>query len=120
MRRGLFNQCMHKGVIASILVVFCFLVVRITSDASVPKNHVVRIQGFEFHPKTLHLRGIDTVTWINDDIVPHIATAVNHNWTTGQILTSSQVITHASDGGTQEYYCEYHPEMRGKLVIKSN
>jgi plastocyanin len=40
-----------------------------------PKTFHVAIKGFKFQPEKLEVEVGDTVTWTNEDIVPHIVTA---------------------------------------------
>ena len=41
-----------------------------------PRTHTVKIEGMAFVPATLEVSVGDTVEWINEDLVPHTATAI--------------------------------------------
>jgi plastocyanin len=58
----------------------------------------------------------DTIEWTNKDIFVHTATARNGDWevTIGPDKTASMVLSKA---GMVEYYCRYHPNMTGRIVV---
>jgi plastocyanin len=74
------------------------------------------------------MRG-SSVTWINNDSVPHTATSGNPQrggasagaiFDTGIIgpRQTSKEITISSDDGTYDYYRALHPYMKGQLTIE--
>ena len=58
----------------------------------------------------------DTIEWVNSGILAHTATARNGDWdvTIAAKKTVSLVLKKA---GTVDYYCRYHPNMNGRIVI---
>lgn len=77
----------------------------------------VRISGMAFHPAELTVDKGDTVLWINEDIVPHNATAFPGNeWGSGT-LNTGMTWKKAFDSNS-DYYCSIHPTMKGKIVVK--
>ena len=86
---------------------------------SVPQRHVVEIQGMAFHPAVLEVQRGDTVVWINRDIVPHTATSTQKSgWNTGSILQGKSGQYVAGHRGDDPYFCQLHPVMLGKLVVR--
>lgn len=87
------------------------------SARAAPRNHEVRITGFAFVPRVLEVRAGDTITWTNDDLAPHTATADEYGWNTGELAKGqSQKITVTEDMETH-YFCAFHPHMKGSLKI---
>jgi plastocyanin len=85
----------------------------------VPQRHVVEIRGMSFHPEVLEVRHGDTVVWLNRDIVPHTATARRKSgWTTGALLPGKSGQYVARHRGEDPYFCELHPTMLGKLIVR--
>jgi plastocyanin len=85
----------------------------------VPQRHVVEIRGMAFHPEVLEVRRGDTVVWINQDIVPHTATATRKSgWDTGTLLQGKSGQYIASHEGEDPYFCKLHPVMLGKLIVR--
>ena len=84
-----------------------------------PRRHVVEIRGMAFHPEVLEIRQRDTVVWINRDIVPHTATATRKSgWDTGPLLQGESGEYVAAEKGEDPYFCELHPVMLGRLVVR--
>jgi plastocyanin len=69
-------------------------------------------------PATLTVNVGDTVIWKNDDIVPHTATARNKSFDSGNMEPGATWRYVANKKGTYFYYCGYHPETKGKLVVR--
>ena len=58
----------------------------------------------------------DTIVWVNKDVVAHTATAKNGDWRV-VIPPNAKATLVMKKAGTVDYYCEYHPNMIGRLVI---
>ena len=72
-----------------------------------------------FHPEVLEVRRGDTVIWINRDIVPHTATAKRKGgWNTGPMPQGVSGHYVANHRGEDSYFCELHPTMLGKLIVR--
>jgi plastocyanin len=85
----------------------------------VPQRHVVEIRGMAFHPEVLEVRRGDSGVWINQDIVPHTATATRKSgWDTGTLLQGKSGQYIASHEGEDPYFCKLHPVMLGKLIVR--
>ncbi len=80
------------------------------------QQHRVVISSLMFAPAQISVKAGDRVTWLNDDIVPHTATASDHRWDTGIIEPGQQVTLQIPEGDvTADYYCLYHPLMKGSI-----
>jgi nitrite reductase (NO-forming) len=82
-----------------------------------------------YDPSPATVKRGSSVTWINNDSVPHTATSgnpQNGEAPTGAIFDSgiigprqaSKEITINADTGTYDYYCTLHPFMKGQLTIE--
>ncbi len=88
------------------------------SQKAVRITHYVEIRGFEFKPSNLSVSPGDSIVFMNLDIVPHTATAIDNTWTTDTLETGeTQLITITSDS-TPVYYCIFHPSMNGSLDLQ--
>ena len=58
----------------------------------------------------------DTIEWINKDILVHTATATNGDWnvTIAPNKTEHLILKKA---GTIEYFCRFHPNMKGRIGV---
>jgi YVTN family beta-propeller protein len=80
----------------------------------------IHIRAFMFAAQTVSVAAGRAVTWINDDVVPHTATAqTDHGklWDTGQVVPGSSMTVTMSKPGTYVYQCDVHPFMRGKVIV---
>jgi plastocyanin len=85
----------------------------------IPRRHVVEIRGMAFHPQALEVRRGDTIVWINRDIVPHTATSTrNAGWNTGPLGQGKSGEYVARHAGEDPYFCQLHPVMLGKLIVR--
>lgn len=79
--------------------------------------HDVRIEGFEFRPNIIRVRPGDRIRWTNADLAPHTATAVNAEWDTGELARGESIETHVTADMETEFYCVFHPHMKGQIKI---
>lgn len=84
----------------------------------VPHRHFVEIRGLQFQPAELAVAARDTVVWINRDIVPHTIAALDAEWSSGELIKGGSWRWIAQKEGMIPYYCEYHPTMRGRVVVR--
>lgn len=87
------------------------------ADAT-PRRHEVVIRNFVYQPAALTLAVGDTVVWINEDVVPHTATASDGEWDSGSIASNASGQVVISGEGEQSYLCTFHPNMRAELAAQ--
>lgn len=89
------------------------------SSEKAGKAHVVTITGFEFVPNELSVSVGDTITWVNQDIVPHTASSKDGNWDTGTINQKESKSLTVTKEMTSSYYCRFHISMIGSVIFDS-
>ncbi len=78
----------------------------------------VSISGFAFQPQNVTVVPRATITWTNNDSVPHTVTADDGSFDSGT-LSPGASFTHAfASAGTVSYHCNIHPSMHGTVVVK--
>jgi plastocyanin len=82
------------------------------------RTRTVVLRGMDYLPATLTVNVGDTVVWKNEDVVPHTATARNKSFDSGNIAPGGSWSYVANKKGTYFYYCVYHPNTKGKLVVR--
>jgi plastocyanin len=82
------------------------------------RTHVLKITGFQFVPPRVTVAVGDTLTWVNEDIVPHTATAATGAWDSGTIAAKGRATIVIRASGRVEYRCTLHPSMRGTVVAE--
>ena len=58
------------------------------------------------------------MVWINRDIVPHTVTALDGEWRSDEMEQDGTWRRVASLQGRGQYYCEFHPTMRGIVIVE--
>lgn len=85
------------------------------ATASPSRLHLIEIQAFRFMPQQTAVAPGDRIRWVNRDIVPHTVTAEGDVWL-ARILAEGESWEFAVEaGGTYQYFCEFHPHMKGRL-----
>jgi len=80
----------------------------------------VTIEDFEFKPKTITVDPGDEVTWTNRDTAQHNAVGQGAADFETPLLAKGETATAPfNDTGTFDYICTVHPEMKGKVVVRS-
>lgn len=83
-----------------------------------PRVHTVKMQNFGFTPAELTVTRGDTVVWTNTDFVPHTTTARNSAWDSKAIEANGSWRFATRDAGRYDYYCVFHPNMKGTIVVR--
>jgi plastocyanin len=83
-----------------------------------PQSHVLKVAGFQFLPPRIDVSVGDSITWVNEDIVPHTATAVGGAWDSGTIASQARRTVVVKAVGRIAYVCALHPSMKGTVVAK--
>ena len=97
------------------LFVFMVMIWGINSVPAHAETIHVTIDQLVFAPGELKAKVGDTITWINKDIVAHTATVrggfdvmIEANKSASLVLTKAGIV---------EYYCRFHPNMKGRITV---
>jgi plastocyanin len=96
------------------LLAFAFVA---TGAALAASTHDVKIEGMKFAPQAISVQRGDTVTWRNNDVVPHTATAAG-KFDSGPIGPGKTFSKKLDTPGAYDYICSYHPGMKGRIDVK--
>ena len=116
------------GLILATLVVAGGVAIEGCGSGGDPGPNEVFMQAIAFNPMEITIQAGESVTWTNQDIVPHTATSGNPgDDDLGAIFRSAQfgqggTFTHIfEDAGEFVYFCEVHPgTMRdAKVIVES-
>ena len=78
----------------------------------------VKIDNFTFGPQKLKVKVGDTVTWINQDDIPHTVVSIGHFRSKALDSEDKYSFTFTAPG-TFEYFCSLHPHMQGSIVVEA-
>jgi amicyanin len=79
----------------------------------------VKIANFTFNPPMLMVKAGTTVTWTNDDDIPHTVNATTRAFKSGALDTDQKFSFTFTAPGTYEYFCALHPHMTGTVVVEA-
>ena len=85
--------------------------------APVTAAPAVHISNFTFGPTLLKVRVGQTVTWTNDDDIPHTVTAIDHSFKSKVLDTGEHCSFTFTKPGLVGYFCSLHPHMTGKVMV---
>ena len=77
----------------------------------------VTIANFAFDPAELSVAAGTTVTWTNDDTAPHTVTEDDGLFDSGRLDQGASFSQTFDDPGTYAYHCDFHPSMKGTVVV---
>jgi amicyanin len=77
----------------------------------------VKIDNFTFGPQKLTVKAGDTVTWINEDDIPHTVVSTGH-FRSKALDTENKYSFTFTTPGTYEYFCGLHPHMQGSIIVE--
>jgi plastocyanin len=78
----------------------------------------VTIKDYAFTPATLTVPAGTTVTWTNNDPVPHTATASDGSFDSGNLNPGQSFSFTFATPGSFSYVCQYHAGMKGTIVVQ--
>jgi plastocyanin len=79
----------------------------------------VDIDQFTFAPQRITVKAGTTVTWANEDDVPHTIASSSKLFKSRALDTGDKFSFTFMTPGTYEYFCSLHPHMTGVVVVQA-
>ena len=79
----------------------------------------VDIDQFTFLPQRITVKAGTTVTWINEDDVPHTVASSGKLFKSKALDTADKFSFTFTTPGTYDYFCSVHPHMTGAVVVEA-
>ena len=98
---------------AAIVAALLFAASALAADAT------VKIDNFTFDPPRLTVKAGTSVTWYNQDDIPHTVTASEKQFKSKTLDTDDKFTFTFTTPGTYEYFCSLHPHMTGVVVVEA-
>jgi plastocyanin len=86
--------------------------------ADQPASAAVKIDNFSFGPASLTVTAGTTVTWTNNDDVPHTVVSDDKLFKSKALDTDDKFSYTFTKPGTYNYFCSVHPKMTAKVVVQ--
>jgi plastocyanin len=77
-----------------------------------------KIDNFTFEPATLTVKAGTTVTWINEDDIPHTVVASDRSFKSKALDTDDKFSFTFTTPGSYEYFCSLHPYMKAVVEVQ--
>ncbi|MFD1328638.1 cupredoxin domain-containing protein [Mycoplana ramosa] len=107
------DTTLNRGAIAGALMALFFVPVSPAAAA----EHQITIAGMKFIPASVALKAGDVVVWKNDDMFRHTATARGGSFDV-DLPPKAEKRVKITAAGAVDYYCRFHPAMKGKLEVE--
>ncbi|HTC64798.1 MAG TPA: cupredoxin family copper-binding protein [Candidatus Saccharimonadales bacterium] len=79
----------------------------------------IKIDNFSFGPATLTVPAGTTITWKNNDDVPHVVSSDDGKMFKSKALDTDDHFSFTfTKPGTYNYYCAIHPKMTARIVVQ--
>jgi len=82
------------------------------------EDAAIKIGNFTFGPQELKVKSGTTVTWTNEDDIPHMVVSPN-NYRSKVLDTDATYSFTFTTPGTYKYLCSLHPHMTGTIVVEA-
>jgi plastocyanin len=89
------------------------------AQAAAPAGATVKIDNFVFGPQALTVPVGTTVTWVNQDDIPHTVVADDKSFKSRVMDTDERFSFTFTKPGEYAYFCSLHPHMTGKVIVKA-
>ena len=112
------------GMTGTLAVGFILMVGTQRSQAAgpedkVPKGIEVKIDNFSFGAMTMTVAAGTTVTWTNNDDVPHTVMSDDKTTFKSRALDTGEHFSYAfTKPGKYPYFCSVHPKMTAEIVVQ--
>ena len=106
-----------KSLIMSVVtgIAVAFLLAATPASA---EDVAVKIGNFTFGPQEVKVKAGTTVTWTNEDDIPH--TVVSPNGFRSKVMDTDGTYSFTfTTPGTYKYFCSLHPHMTGTIVVEA-
>jgi len=78
----------------------------------------VKIDNFSFGPAAATVPVGTTVTWTNQDDIPHTVVSTDNVFKSKALDTDDKFSFVFTKPGTYSYFCSIHPKMTGQIIVQ--
>jgi plastocyanin len=118
MIRG-FKMLTFQGAVLVTSALMMSTVAVMSKAAPAPASAAVHIGNFTFKSPALTVRPGTTVTWTNDDDIPHTVVSKDGVFKSKVLDTGNQFSFTFAKPGQFGYFCSLHPHMTGTIIVKA-
>jgi plastocyanin len=82
------------------------------------EDAAVKIENFTFAPQRVTVKAGTTITWTNQDDIPHAVASATKAFRSKTLDTDDKFSFTFTTAGTYQYFCSLHPHMTGTIVVE--
>ena len=84
------------------------------------EDMAVTIDNFTFTPQRVTVKAGTTITWTNQDDIPHAVASSSKAFRSKTLDTDDKFSFTFKTAGVYEYFCSLHPHMTGTIVVEGS
>ncbi len=107
------TKSLTNSVIAGVAALLVF-----AATPAWAEDIAVNIDNFTFGPQELKVKSGTTVTWTNEDDIPHTVVSPN-NFRSKPLDSEDKFSFTFTTPGSYKYFCSLHPHMTGTIVVEA-
>lgn len=107
------TKSLTNSVIAGVAALLVF-----AATPAWAEDIAVKIDNFTFGPQELKVKSGTTVTWTNEDDIPHTVVSPN-NFRSKPLDSEDKFSFTFTTPGSYKYFCSLHPHMTGTIVVEA-
>ena len=113
------KNLLSAAIFAGLLQLASFGSLAAAVGAAAAEDATVKIDNFTFAPQRMTVKAGTTVTWINDDDIPHAIASTGKAFRSKVLDTEDKFSFTFATPGSYEYFCSLHPHMTGTIVVEA-
>ena len=113
----MFRRVFAVALMASAVTAGALAMTSTSISVAAAPSASVKIANFTFQARVVTVKP-GTVTWTNDDDIPHTVTANNGAFKSKVLDSGDRFSFTFAKAGEYAYFCSLHPRMTGKIIVK--
>jgi plastocyanin len=109
----------RTAIFAGLLALALLAPLPAVAEPAATAETTVKIDNFTFAPQSVTIKAGTTVTWINQDDIPHAIAATGKAFRSKVLDTDDKYSFTFTTAGVFEYFCSLHPHMTGTIVVEA-
>jgi plastocyanin len=118
--------CKSLGVLRALRLAILFAALATTpcladdlNNAAAGAVATVSMDHNTFIPGEITVAPGTTVTWVNNETMPHTVVSPNQGFRSKTLVKDAKFSFTFTTPGDYDYLCSIHPNMKGKVIVKS-
>jgi amicyanin len=113
------SRAVLKATLTAIWGLAAILAIMSITPSAHAEETTVKIDNFTFNPPSLTVKAGTTVTWKNEDDIPHTVASATKVFKSKALDTDDSYTFTFTTPGVYEYFCSIHPHMTAKIVVEA-